>query len=88
MLPLTMQALVPRIGTEMTALARALGVKRADLMKRLRELGGGRRRLGDLGADRKLIDDAVKGMLARQELRLTPDVPDERELRELIETAW
>ena len=88
MLPLTMEALVPRVGTEMTALARALGVKRADLVKRLRQLGGGRRRLGDLGADPKLTDEAVKAMLARQELRLTPDVPGGRELREMIESAW
>ena len=39
-------------GPAMTALARALGVRRDELMARLIELGGGARRLVDLGAER------------------------------------
>ncbi len=88
MLPLTATALVPRAGPAMTRLARALGVRRDDLMARLIELGGGARRLVDLGADEALVDEVVKQVLARPELAMTPDPPDEGEIRALIETAW
>ena len=59
----------------MTALARALGTKRAELPDRIVELAGGRRRLSKLGADRDRLDEAVRAIMERPELRLTPDVP-------------
>jgi alcohol dehydrogenase class IV len=77
-----------RAGPQMTALARALGVKQADLAKRVAELGGGPRRLSELGAEQRGIEAAVRSIMARQELQLTPDVPGAREIRELIEEAW
>jgi alcohol dehydrogenase class IV len=88
LLPVVIEALIPRAGPQMAALARALGTKRADLPERIRELAGGRRRLSKLGADRERLDSAVRAIIERQELRLTPDVPGEREIRELIEKAW
>lgn len=88
MLPLTMAALVPRAGKQMTALARALGSNRAGLQKRLTELGGGPRRLRDLQPDEQLFGEAVKAILARPELARVPDPPDEAEIRELIARAW
>lgn len=88
MLPLTIEMLLDRVRPQMTALARALGTKRDDLPKRLTRLGGGRRRLSELGADREGIDEVVKAILARDELRQTPDVPGEAEIRKLIENAW
>lgn len=88
MLPHTLEALRPRAGRQMTALARALGCRRADLAKRVRRLGGGRRRLSELGAEPERLNRAVRAILARPELRSTPDVPGEREIRELIESAW
>jgi alcohol dehydrogenase class IV len=88
MLPIVVEALIPRAGPQMTALARALGAKRAELPVRIRELGGGGRRLSKLGADRAKLNDAVRAIMDRQELRLTPDVPGEREIRELIDGAW
>ncbi len=88
MLPLTMEAMRPRAGTQMTALARALGSKQDGLRARLVELGGGRRRLRDLGADEQGLDHAVKAILARPELELTPDPPGEAEIRSLAEAAW
>ena len=89
MLPRTIDAMLEsRAGPQMTALARALGVRRADLVARVTELGGGPRRLGDLGADRDGLEPALDAILARPELQLTPDVPGARELRELIEAAW
>ncbi len=87
-LPVAIEALIPRAGPQMTALARALGTKRANLPERIAELAGGRRRLGKLGADRERLEPAVRAIMDRQELRLTPDVPGEREIRELIEKAW
>ncbi|MQA75445.1 MAG: iron-containing alcohol dehydrogenase [Solirubrobacterales bacterium] len=88
MLPLTMAALIPRAGPQMTALARALRCKRAALAARIEELGGGPRRLSELGAERDGIDEAVAAMLARPELALTPEPPDAGELRGLVEAAW
>ena len=55
MLPLTMEAMRPRAGKQMTALARALGVKQGELAKRIVELGGGERSLSELGADAELL---------------------------------
>jgi alcohol dehydrogenase class IV len=88
MLPRTMEAMRPRASKQMTGLARALGTKQDGLADRLEALGGGPRRLGELGADRERIDDAVKGILARPELELTPDPPAAAEIRALIESAW
>ncbi|MGH2953613.1 MAG: iron-containing alcohol dehydrogenase [Solirubrobacterales bacterium] len=88
MLPHTMEAMRPRAGKQMTALARALGVKQGELAKRIAELGGGPRRLSAYGADRDAIGAALEGIVARPELEMTPDPPDEAELRALIEAAW
>ena len=89
MLPHTMQALRPRAGKQMTALARALGTKQAGLFDRLVELGGGPRRLSQLGdGDRTDLDAAVKTIMARAELQMTPDPPDAAEIRALVEAAW
>jgi alcohol dehydrogenase class IV len=88
-LPRAIEALIPRAGTQMTALARALRVKRDELPARIEELGGGRRRLSQTGAEKgEALDRAVKAIMARQELQLTPDVPGEKEIRALIAAAW
>ncbi len=88
MLPRTLEMLRSRAGPQMTALGRALGVKQAELAARVTELGGGPRRLSELGAERDGIEPAVKAIIARPELQMTPDVPGAREIRELIESAW
>jgi alcohol dehydrogenase class IV len=88
-LPHAIEALIPRAGTQMTALARALRVKRAELPARIEELGGGRSRLSQIGAEKgEALDRAVKAIMARPELQLTPDVPGEQEIRALIAAAW
>jgi alcohol dehydrogenase class IV len=87
-LPRVLEALVPRAGTRMTALARALGTKRAGLSDRVEELSGGRRTLSAIGADRSKLELALDTILGREELKLTPDTPGRDELRELIEAAW
>lgn len=87
-LPRSLEALVPRAGWQMTALARALGTKRAALADRVENLGGGPRRLSDLGADRSKLELSLDAILGRDELQMTPDPPDRDELRALIESAW
>jgi alcohol dehydrogenase class IV len=88
MLPRTMEAMRDRAPRAMSALARALGVARKRVGERIEELGGGRRSLSELGADRAKIDAAVAAMLARPELEATPDPPDREGLEALIEAAW
>jgi alcohol dehydrogenase class IV len=88
MLPRVVEVLIPRAGPQMTALARALGVKQAELPKRIEDLGGGHRRLSEIGAEPDRLDDAIKAIMARPELQMTPDPPDEDEIRELIDKAW
>ena len=60
----------------MAALANALGPSVAGTGARIEALGGGRRRLSELGADEEDIDAALDGILARAELGMTPDPPD------------
>jgi alcohol dehydrogenase class IV len=88
MLPRTMEAMRARASKQMTALARALQTKQDGLFHRIEALGGGPRRLAELGADPDRIGDAVKGILARQELAMTPDPPDAAQIRSLIESAF
>ncbi len=87
-LPRVAEVLIERAGPQMTALARALGVKQGELARRIEELSGGARHLGEIGADRERIDDAVTAIMARPELQRTPDPPNEAEIRQLIENCW
>ena len=87
-LPRALEALVPRAGKQMTALARALGTKRATLATRVEELAGGRRTLSAVGADRSKLELSLDTILDRAELQMTPDPPGRDELRSLIESAW
>ena len=89
MLPRILEMLRSRAGPQMTALARALGTKQAELADRVdRSSAAGPGGSRELGADRSRLEEAVKAIIARPELQLTPDVPGAREIRELIESAW
>jgi alcohol dehydrogenase class IV len=88
MLPRTMEAMRGRAPRAMSALARALGTPRKRIGERIEELGGGRRRLSELGAERSRVDAAVSAMLARPELEMTPEPLDREELIALVEAAW
>jgi alcohol dehydrogenase class IV len=88
MLPRTMEAMRDRAPEAIAELADAIGADTDGLGPRIEELGGGRRRLGELGADRDRLDAVLDAILARGELGMTPDPPDRDELRRLIETAW
>jgi maleylacetate reductase len=87
-LPRAVEALLPRAPKEMAGLAGALGTDSPGLPERIEALGGGRRGLGEIGADREKLDDALDAIQARGELGMTPDTPDRDELRRIIEIAW
>ena len=88
MLPRTMAAMRGRAPEAIEALAEALGTEIERIEGRIETLGGGPRRLSELGADESAVDAAVEAMLARAELGFTPNPPDAAELRALIESAW
>jgi alcohol dehydrogenase class IV len=88
MLPRTLEAMRGRSPAAITALAKALGTPKSRIGERIEELGGGRRRLSKLGAKKAGVKEAVKGILDRPELQMTPRPPDADELRALIESAW
>ena len=88
MLPRTIGAMRERAPEPIEALAIALGTELDWIEGRIETLGGGPRRLSDLGADPDAIEVAIEGILARAELGLTPDPPEADEIRALIESAW
>lgn len=88
LLPRVLGAMRERAARQVSALARSLGTTKGEIETRVEELAGGRRRLGELGAEREGIDGAVKGILARPELAMTPDAPGEDVIRALIDSAW
>jgi alcohol dehydrogenase class IV len=88
MLPRTMAAMLPRAPDEIAALARALGAEAAEIRLRIESLGGGARRLRELGGSADRLESARHAMLQRPELANTPDPPGPEELRRLLEDAW
>jgi alcohol dehydrogenase class IV len=87
-LPRVIEAMRERAPSAIKALASALGTDLDGIGKRIEKLGGGRRGLGELGADPRGLEKALDAMLARGELGMTPDPPDRDELRSIIESAW
>ena len=87
-LPRAIDALLPRAPAEMAELAGALGTTAGELPARIGALSGGRRTLGEIGADQERLDEALDAIQARSELELTPAPPDRDELRRIIEVAW
>jgi alcohol dehydrogenase class IV len=87
-LPLTMEAMRSRAPAEIESLAEALGVDSARIRERIEALGGGPRRLGDLGAEHGRLRRALDAILSRAELQNTPDPPGREELERLLEAAW
>ncbi|HEX6116510.1 MAG TPA: iron-containing alcohol dehydrogenase [Solirubrobacterales bacterium] len=87
-LPRVLEAMRGRAPAEIAALAASLGTDPAGIGPRVDGLGGGRRRLADLGADSGRLEDALDAIQERGELKMTPDSPDRDELRRILEAAW
>jgi alcohol dehydrogenase class IV len=87
-LPRAMAFMTSRAPDGLQPLATALGTQPSDLESRILELGGDPPGLGDQGADRAKLPEALESMSLRPELAFTPEPPTLDELRELIEKAW
>lgn len=87
MLPHTMGAMRDREPAAMAALAEAIGADAASLPDRLTELGGGPRRLGDLGPDRSALGTALDAIEARLAGMMREPLGHD-ELERLVESAW
>ena len=87
-LPRVMAFMVPRAPDHLASLAEALGTDPAEIETRILELGGNPSGLGDQGADRRKLDQALDSMLVRPELAFTPEPPTRDDLEALIESAW
>ena len=71
-LPRAMAFMVPRAPDQLTSLAESIGTTPDQIEPRILELGGNPAGLGELGADRSKLDQALDSMLARPELAFTP----------------
>jgi alcohol dehydrogenase class IV len=87
-LPRAMAFMAPRAPNEIAALASAIGTDSDRIEARLLTLGGNPPGLGELGADRAKLPEAIEAILMRPELAFTPEAPTKAGLEELIERAW
>jgi alcohol dehydrogenase class IV len=87
-LPRAIEAMRDRAPRVIAALARSLGTNPDEIGARVEDLSGGRRRLGDLGADESRLDEALGAMMRRGELRNVPNPPDRDELARILQAAW
>jgi maleylacetate reductase len=88
MLPRTIGAMRGRAPGPIEQLAEALGTEAERIEGRIETLGGGPRRLSEVGAEEDGVEAAIEAILARPELGFTPDPPDADEIRALIANAW
>jgi alcohol dehydrogenase class IV len=87
-LPRAMAFMTPRAPDGLEPLAIAIGTTPDHIEARLLELGGNPPGLGDQGADRSKLQDALDAMLLRPELAFSPQPPTRDELQQLIDRAW
>jgi alcohol dehydrogenase class IV len=87
-LPRAMAFMAPRAPDNLQPLATALGTQPSDIESRILELGGNPPGLGNQGADRSKLPEALESMSLRPELAFTPEPPTRDELEQLIDQAW
>jgi alcohol dehydrogenase class IV len=87
-LPRAMAFMTPRAPDDIAALAEALKTDPSEIEPRILDLGGNPPGLGEVGADRSKLDQALDAMLVRPELAFTPEPPSRDELEQLIDRAW
>jgi len=87
-LPRAMSFMADRAPDGLEPLATAIGTEPATIERRLLELGGNPPGLGDQGADKAKLPEAIDAMLLRPELAFTPEPPTRSDLETLIDRAW
>ena len=87
-LPRAMAFMASRAPEQIASLATAIGTSPDRIAHRILDLGGNPPGLGQLGADRGSLPEAVEAMLMRPELGFTPEPPTKTDLEQLIERAW
>lgn len=87
-LPKAVAFVAPRAPDQLSPWAEAIGTDTGGLEARILNLGGDPASLGELGADRSKLDEALDSMLLRPELAFTPDPPSREDLAQLVEAAW
>jgi alcohol dehydrogenase class IV len=87
-LPRVMVFMAPRAPDDLVPLAESLGTDPDNIEARILELGGNPSGLGQLGADRNKLNEALDSMLLRPELAFTPEPPTRDDLEQLIERSW
>ena len=89
LLPVTMDAMSERAPEQIAALAAAIGAEPDRIEDRIVELAGGRRGLGELGADPACVDEALDVAMSRPELfHMTPGEVERDHLRDVLQRAW
>jgi maleylacetate reductase len=87
-LPRAMAFMAGRAADRLAPLAEALETDPDRIEERLLQLGGDPPGLGELGADRGKLPQAIDSMLLRPELAFTPEPPTRADLEKLIQAAW
>ncbi len=87
-LPRAMAFMAPRAPDNLSSLTESLGTDPSNIEARILELGGNPPGLGQLGADRSKLTQALDSMLVRPELAFTPEPPTRDDLEQLIERSW
>jgi alcohol dehydrogenase class IV len=88
MLPRTMEAMRHRAPHAIASLAEALGTDPGRIGPRIEELGGGPRRLSELGVERACRDEVIAAAGGRRQLAVTPNPPGPEEMAAILESAW
>lgn len=86
-LPRAIEAMRARAPEAIADLAAAIGAEPDRIGPRIEQLGGGPRRLADLGLDASCLDQALDAMAERPELQWIADPPDRAELAALVASA-
>ncbi|MDP9188595.1 MAG: iron-containing alcohol dehydrogenase, partial [Actinomycetota bacterium] len=88
-LPVVMEEMRGRAPEQIEALADALGTQPANLRGRIEALGGGRRGLAELGAERACFEQVLDAAMARPELaQMTPGEVGRGDLARVLDRAW
>lgn len=87
-LPRALAFIAPRAPDNLGPLASVLQTEPETIEERVLQLGGDPPGLGEIGAERDKLEEALDSILLRPELAFTPEPPDRDELRHLIEAAW